>query len=158
MPVLSLSSQQSLIEIAKETLKACVQKRPLPVFHPSEPALLESLACFVTLRKGGALRGCVGVLVPRVDLFQEVMRMTQAAASEDFRFPPVRPEELQEIDIEISVISPLEKVASLREIEIGRHGIYLQWKERTGAFLPEVAWHRGGMPKNFSKPALWRKL
>ncbi len=137
------------MEMARRALEEVVKKGKPPVFNPSDAALLEPAPCFVTLYKKGELRGCVGILKAEKPLFEEVVRMTWAAASEDFRFQPIRPEELGEIEIEISVLSPLEKIASPHQIEVGRHGVYLRWKDKTGAFLPEVAVEQGWNAEEF---------
>jgi len=139
MPVLSSTTKQALIQIARQTLEHFVKTGEVRSAKPEDPALCQPGACFVTLRIKGELRGCVGMLIPERSLYEEVVRMTKAACSEDFRFGPLRPEELRDVSIEISVVSPLEKVRSWSEIQAGRHGIYLRWKERSGAFLPEVA-------------------
>ncbi len=75
--------------------------------------------------------------------------MTQAAAFEDPRFSPVSASELDQVEIEISILSPLEKIRSSDEIEVGRHGIFLEWGNRTGAFLPEVAAEMGWEAEEF---------
>ena len=151
MPVLSSNSQRNLMQIARRSLEHFVETGTALSFQPEDPALLDPAACFVTLRKEGQLRGCVGVMTAGKPLFEEVVQMTRAAASEDFRFRPVRPEELREIRIEISVLSPLERIPSWDEIEAGVHGIFVEWQERTGAFLPEVAEEMNWTPEEFVK-------
>lgn len=139
MPALSSTSKQALIQIARQALEHFVKTGEVRSSKPEDPALCQPGACFVTLRKKGELRGCVGMLARERSLYEEVVRMTKAACSEDFRFSPLRPEELGGVSIEISVVSSLKKVHSWNEIQVGRHGIYLRWRERSGAFLPEVA-------------------
>lgn len=125
--------------MSRVTLESCVKQKPVPSFHPSDPELLRTSGCFITLRKKGALRGCVGAVKGEGPLFEEVVRLTKAAALQDFRFKPVQPEELQEIRIEISILSSLERIHSWDQIEVGKHGIYLYCQNRNGVFLPEVA-------------------
>lgn len=125
--------------MARQTLTKFVKTGNEPSLQTEDPQLREPRPCFVTLREEGKLRGCVGSLRAQRPLYEEVARMTRAAASEDFRFSSVQPEELGRIKIEISVLSPLERIGSPAEIEVGRHGIYLRWRDRSGAFLPEVA-------------------
>lgn len=127
------------MELARAVLETYVKTGSLPDFHVEDPALLKEAGCFVTLRKKGALRGCVGTVTSEQPLADQVARMTAAAASNDFRFVPVQAEELKEIEIEISVLSPLEPIHSWEEIELGRHGICVEGGNRTGVFLPEVA-------------------
>ncbi|MBI4115700.1 MAG: AmmeMemoRadiSam system protein A [Candidatus Omnitrophica bacterium] len=137
------------MQIAKGTLESYVKKKEVSSFKVTDPSLLEPRACFVTLKKGGELRGCIGLLSPQRPLFEEVIRMTCAAASEDFRFSPVQPEELSDIEIEISVLSVLEKIHSANEIEIGQHGIVVKRGDRSGTFLPEVAVQMGWNAQEF---------
>ena len=127
------------MELARAVLETYVKTGSLPDFRTEDPALLERAGCFVTLRKKGELRGCVGTMTSERPLADQVIRMTAAAASNDFRFSPVRADELGEIQMEISILSPLEPIRSWEEIEAGRHGIYVEGGNRAGVFLPEVA-------------------
>jgi len=97
----------------------------------------------VTLKKDGNLRGCIGYIQPVEPLVRAVQENTVNACSRDTRFPPVKPEELGNIRIEISVLSVPEPVASYRQIEIGRHGIVLKNGPRRAVFLPHVAVEQG---------------
>lgn len=157
MPVLSSSSQESLIQIARKALEEHVKHRKTFSCQPQDSALTEPGTCFVTLRKKGELRGCVGVLKVRRPLFEEVISMIRASASEDPRFAPVSSKELGEVEIEISVLSPLEQIQSLKEIEVGKHGILIDWKGRSGAFLPEVAVEMGWSAEEFVKACALEK-
>ncbi len=96
-------------------------------------------AVFVTLKKNGQLRGCLGGFEAKESVWQAVANMTIAAAANDLRFPPVTKDELEEITIEISLLSPLKKVISWEEVELGKHGVYLKRDSLTGTFLPQVA-------------------
>lgn len=143
MPVLSSTSKEGLIRIAREALEHFVKTGEVSCLRPEDPVLWEHWPCFVTLRKRGQLRGCVGTLRTEKPLHEELVKMTAAAASEDFRFKPLTPEELKDITIEISVVSPLERIHSPSEIEVGRHGVYIKWRDQSGAFLPEVGQEMG---------------
>lgn len=94
---------------------------------------------FVTLHVHGRLRGCIGQLVGRQPLYRTVAEMARAAAFDDPRFYPVGQEELPGIQIEISVLSPLRKISSAEEFQLGRHGIFMVKGNRQGTFLPQVA-------------------
>ncbi|MGB6200371.1 MAG: AmmeMemoRadiSam system protein A [Candidatus Acidiferrales bacterium] len=96
---------------------------------------------FVTLFYRGQLRGCVGQVEAAVPLAEAVERCAVAAASEDPRFPPVGPAEVAELDIEISLLSPLEPIAA-DAVEIGRHGLVVERGSRRGLLLPQVAAER----------------
>ena len=104
---------------------------------------------FVTLHKDGALRGCIGRFVANEPLYTIVQKMAIAAATEDNRFPTVKQDEISEIDIEISVLTPLKKIESIDEIEMGRHGIYIKKGFTTGTFLPQVAIETGWTKEEF---------
>jgi len=95
------------------------------------------------------LRGCIGRFEPDEPLYRVVQEMAIAAATEDYRFPPVTPQELGELDIEISVLTPLRKISSIDEIQLGRHGIYIKKGGRAGTFLPQVATETGWSKEEF---------
>ena len=88
---------------------------------------------------GGRLRGCVGNFAPTDPLYAVVEGMAIAAATRDHRFAPVEEPELEYIDIEISVLTPLQRISSIDEFELGRHGIYMVKDGQSGTYLPQVA-------------------
>jgi hypothetical protein len=104
---------------------------------------------FVTLHKRGKLRGCIGRIVSDEPLLQTVHDMALAAAVNDSRFPPVMAKELDDIDIEISALSPLKRIKDVSEIELGKHGIYMVKGLSSGVFLPQVAEGTGWDLENF---------
>jgi len=140
---LKSEEQGALLALARETLSQFLNRGTVPEFTPASPGLLREQGAFVTLEKGGALRGCVGRLFTDQPLYLTVQRMAVAAALEDERFPPVQAQELSELDIEISVLSPLDQIAHPEEIEIGRHGVVLRAQGKQAVFLPQVAPERG---------------
>ena len=101
--------------------------------------LLQKCGAFVSLHKQGRLRGCIGHFGEDYPLHEIVAEMARAAAFEDPRFAPVRREELADIDIEISVLTPMRRIQSLDEFELHRHGIYIRKGYRSGTYLPQVA-------------------
>ncbi len=109
--------------------------------------LEQELGCFVTLTKGGQLRGCIGSLIGREPLFANVARMAKAAAFNDHRFPALTLEEwLQKenpVTVEISVLGPMLPCPNVQDIEIGRHGLLLVLGQRSGVFLPKVPVEQG---------------
>jgi len=105
--------------------------------------LLRPAGAFVTLHKAGRLRGCIGTFEAQEPLAQMAVRMGAAAAVQDPRFSPVTLEELDECEIEISVLSPPRPITSPDEIEIGRHGVQLGRGVHRGVFLPQVAPEQG---------------
>jgi len=143
---LSHQDQQELLRIAREVLAAHLNGGDPRPIHSDLPNLLHRLGAFVSLHKQGELRGCIGHLVPDQPLFQIVKIAAISAATQDFRFSPLRLEEMAEIDIEISVLSPFREVKDLQEIHVGRHGLMVSQAQHRGLLLPQVAieysWNR----------------
>ena len=149
--MLSDSDRKTLLRIARETIEAAVTGTAAPQIAVESEALEAPCGAFVTMKNGGRLRGCIGTFGAQGPLYQTVMEMA-AAATRDPRFPgdPVTAGELERIDIEISALSPLEKVDDpLRDIELGRHGIYVQGPYGSGCFLPQVATETGWSKEEF---------
>ncbi len=105
--------------------------------------LQEKRGAFVSLHKRGRLRGCIGLIHPAKPLYQAVEEMARAAAFEDPRFAPVTDAELKELDVEISVLTPLQRMKDKKEIEIGKHGLYIRKGLFSGLLLPQVATEYG---------------
>ena len=125
---LSDEEKQVLKEIALASIRdSLAEKRmKLPAFNSDYPTLNSKCGAFVSLHKHGHLRGCIGHFGEDVPLHQIVAKMARAAAFEDPRFMPVRKEELNDLDIEISVLTPMRRIQSLDEFELHRHGIYIR--------------------------------
>jgi AmmeMemoRadiSam system protein A len=107
------------------------------------PTLSMPCGAFVTLTKHGELRGCIGYITSEKSLYETVRDAAHAAAFQDGRFPRVRSEELSEISIEISVLSPLSKIRDVSEIQAGKHGLLLKKGYSSGLLLPQVATEYG---------------
>ncbi|MGC9318324.1 MAG: AmmeMemoRadiSam system protein A [Armatimonadota bacterium] len=135
--------QEILLDLARETIKRYVTEGTVPDPPSGDPALEQPRAVFVTLHKHGQLRGCIGSLEPREPLAAAVRSSAISAATQDPRFPPVTPEELDDLEIEISVLSPLRRVDSADEIVVGEHGVMVADGMRRGVFLPHVAPEQG---------------
>lgn len=136
---LSESSKTTLLKLARDSITAAVTGSSPPVYNGNEPSLENSSGAFVTLKRGDKLRGCIGYIQSIESLFKVVIDTAASAATQDYRFSPVTEEELPEINIEISVLSPLKRIADINEIEVGKHGIYLEKKYWKGLLLPQVA-------------------
>ncbi len=104
---------------------------------------------FVTLHKDGKLRGCIGQFEPNIPLYKVISQMAIASSQNDHRFSPVTLSELENIDIEISVLTPMKKIESIDEIELGKHGIYITKEYSGGTFLPQVATETGWSLEEF---------
>ena len=131
-----------LLGIAREAIVAFVRGTPAHVPGAAE-ILAQPGGAFVTLHKGGELRGCIGHIEPTESLGEVVPRCAVAACSTDPRFPPIRPEELDAIDIEISLLGPLQPIAGPQDIVVGRDGLVVERGWQRGLLLPQVAseWH-----------------
>ncbi len=128
-----------LIDIARQAVNQAANHKPCTPMPREEQALNERAGCFVTIKKNGQLRGCIGNFQSRKPLYQEVAEMAVAAATQDPRFPPLRASEIADIQLEITVLSPLEKISGPEDIVIGEHGIYLEQGFHRGVLLPQVA-------------------
>ena len=136
---LSDEEKRMLKEIALTSIKDSLNGKPIAE-HPSLTATLrQKCGAFVSLHKHGRLRGCIGHFGEDVPLHEIVAEMARAAAFEDPRFMPVTADELSDIDIEISVLTPMRRIQSLDEFELHRHGIYIRKGYRSGTYLPQVA-------------------
>jgi MEMO1 family protein len=136
---LTAEEKTALLRLARKTIEAKCRGEKAPVPEAQSPTLSELRGAFVTLHKAGRLRGCIGHIQARQPLVKTVADMAVAAAFDDPRFPPLRAEELKEIDIEISVLTPLRRIADVREIQVGTHGIYIRKGGYSGLLLPQVA-------------------
>ena len=103
------------------------------------PKLKAEGAVFVTIKTNGSLRGCIGHIQPIMPLYQSVIKNAISACSSDPRFPPMRKEELKDIDIEISILSTLEPLKDVKSIQIGKHGLVIVKGMQRGILLPQVA-------------------
>jgi AmmeMemoRadiSam system protein A len=143
--MLSDAEKKQLLAIAHKAIEERVRyDRPYnarldPDFPGFTDQLEESCGSFVTLRKHGDLRGCIGLIEGVKPLYQAVQEMAVAAALQDPRFPPVQLEELRELELEISVLTPLHEISSLKEVEVGVHGLLIRKGVRSGLLLPQVA-------------------
>jgi AmmeMemoRadiSam system protein B/AmmeMemoRadiSam system protein A len=142
---LSDREKSRLLEIARSSIADYLTAGKLPRIDPSglSAGMKSRCGAFVTLKKDGELRGCIGRFDAGDELYRVVQEMAIAAATEDHRFPPVHGEELRSIALEISVLTPLRRIASAAEYDPAKHGIYLRKGNRSGTFLPQVAGETG---------------
>jgi len=161
----SEADRQLLLRIARRALTAELTGAPMTDMESNE-VLLHPAGAFVTLHHCGDLRGCIGHIGANEPLGLVVARCAVAAGTSDPRFPPVTPAELAHIDIELSILGPLESISAVEQIEIGRHGLLVELGWHRGLLLPQVAtewkWtretfvaqtcHKAGLP-----PDAWKK-
>jgi AmmeMemoRadiSam system protein A len=146
---LSEGDKKTLHQIAKTVIENGIKGKPVPELKIDSPVLKENRGAFVSLHKKGQLRGCIGYIEGRGPLHKTIEEMAGAAAFRDPRFTPVTERDLPELEIEISVLTPLKKITDVNEIEVGRHGIYIKKEWRSGLLLPQVAAEYGWDRKTF---------
>jgi AmmeMemoRadiSam system protein A len=136
---LSDQEKSKLHEIARQSIASGLAGlRPQPLKDLSG-VLQEPRGAFVTLHSHGSLRGCIGLIEAVKPLAETIQEMAYSAAFSDPRFPPLTAEEFQDIDLEISVLTPLRQIKNIDEIKVGRHGLYIRQGSRRGLLLPQVA-------------------
>ncbi len=141
-PEFKLSSREkaALMNIAKNSVETAVREGKLFQCSPQGmEALAQERAAFVTLKKKGELRGCIGNIAPRKPLCHMVRDVAALSAMRDNRFQPVTVAELNQLEYEISVLSPLRRVTDWRQISVGRDGLVVRKGETEGLLLPQVA-------------------
>ncbi|MFZ0878288.1 MAG: AmmeMemoRadiSam system protein A [Candidatus Acidiferrales bacterium] len=138
MPPLGSDDRRTLLEIARRAVTLAIQKRERLRVDIPPGILSEPAGAFVTLQRHKRLRGCIGRLAPSEPLAQVVADSAMSAALEDPRFEPLRPEELADVEIEISVLSKFAPIAR-EEVQPGTHGLVIQRGNLRGLLLPQVA-------------------
>lgn len=143
---LTEEDKQMLLKLVRKTIEAKFTGNKVSGPPSLKAILTQKRGAFVTLKKQGKLRGCIGYIEARKPLYKTIEEMAVESAFHDPRFPPLQQEELIDIMIEISVLSPLKEIGDIEEIEVGKHGIYLVKDSRSGLLLPQVAkeygWNR----------------
>lgn len=159
--------KKELLKLARDTIAGYVTKGKVPEIEINTPKLKADGAVFVTIKMNGLLRGCIGHIQPVIPLYQSVIRNAVAACASDPRFPPMKEEELKHMDVEISILSPLRPLKDVKNIQIGKHGLFIVKGMQSGLLLPQVAaelgWNRdtfleqvcakAGLPKDAWKDA-----
>ncbi|PIQ88730.1 MAG: AMMECR1 domain-containing protein [Candidatus Omnitrophica bacterium CG11_big_fil_rev_8_21_14_0_20_42_13] len=161
--MLTETQRNRLLQIARQAIEEYLSSGKIKEFRENDPFLLEEKGAFVTLRKAGELRGCIGNIIGRGPLYLTVRDMSIESAFRDPRFNPLAADELKEVDIEISVLSKPEREFNPENIIIGKHGVIVKKGFNSGVFLPQVAdetgWsreeflsclcsHKAGLPKD----------
>jgi uncharacterized protein len=142
--------RKTLLTLARQAVAAKVTGAAPPAVPTLTGALAQRCGCFVTLTNRGDLRGCIGVFRARLPLAAGVIEMAQAAACDSrFLFDPIRPDEVPELSVGVSVLSELVPIANPLDIELGVHGIYIVRGHAAGCFLPEVATETGWTKEEF---------
>jgi hypothetical protein len=162
---LSPEERRQLLAIARGAIEGRLRSGRIPRIAPEEPAFTREAGCFVSLHMGPLLRGCIGTFREDRPLHRAVSEMAVAAATQDPRFEPVALGELSGLKIEISVLTPRRRVSDPGEVEVGRHGVWIERGPYRGVLLPQVATQEGWDRETFLdhtclkaglKPGSWR--
>jgi AmmeMemoRadiSam system protein A len=135
---LSPHEKEQLKELARQTIEGVLFGKNTDEFEPTE-TLKEKRGAFVTIKKKDQLRGCIGYLKAVLPLYETIREMAIQAAFDDPRFSPLQKNEWKDINIEISVLTPMKKLSDVSEIKVGVHGLYIEKGPYSGLLLPQVA-------------------
>jgi AmmeMemoRadiSam system protein B/AmmeMemoRadiSam system protein A len=154
-PNFSLSPEEKneLLRLARSAINQFIRERKIVDYSTENLNFLSKKGAFVTLRKREFLRGCIGFIEPVLPLYQAVIQTSVYAACRDQRFPPVSEEELDDLEIEISVLSPLEKISDPSLIKVGKHGLVISKGNKKGLLLPQVPVENNWSRETFLKQA-----
>ena len=143
--------KQTLLKVARDTVEAVISHWPVEKPKSDDPELNAPCGCFVTLKNHGRLRGCIGQFISEAPLIELVAEMAKASSTGDPRFmsDPITAGELQQLDIEISVLSPLQRTDDPLSLRLGTDGIYIKQGRASGCFLPQVATETGWTKEEF---------
>ncbi len=147
--MLNIQQKERLLGIARLAITAYLQTGKKMLVSESDLVLNQKSGVFVTLNQRQELRGCIGNLVASQPLYLTLRDMAIEAAVGDPRFPALSLSELKDVQIEVSVLSPLEKVPSAEKIELGKHGVLVRRGNQSGVFLPQVASETGWSKEEF---------
>jgi len=131
--------KELLLEIAKTAIKVELKGEQAPEWHIDSESLRDHRGAFVTLKKRDHLRGCIGYIQAVKPLYLTIQEMAKAAAFQDPRFSPLRADELEDLTLEISVLTPLVELKEVNDLEVGLHGLYIVKGYSSGLLLPQVA-------------------
>ncbi|MFA7683348.1 MAG: AmmeMemoRadiSam system protein B [Syntrophales bacterium] len=140
---LTPEEKKALLAFARQSITWHLTSETLPLARGFGPLLRQHRGVFVTLKKRNQLRGCIGRLVPDIPLGKLVGTMALQSALRDPRFPPVKASELQDLEVEISILTPMKPVSGYQDIVVGRDGVVLEKNGRSAVFLPQVAPEQG---------------
>jgi AmmeMemoRadiSam system protein A len=152
----SEKNQKELLKIARSSIEYYLKTGKPVELSSKDKEMLVPAAVFVTLTENKRLRGCIGTTIAQLPLYQAVSQLAVAAAVDDTRFSPVGAGELKDIHIEISVLSPLEKIKSADEIKPNYNGVVVKKGFRSGLFLPQV-WEQLPDKENFMDELCYEK-
>ncbi|MCX7973064.1 MAG: AmmeMemoRadiSam system protein B [Candidatus Aminicenantes bacterium] len=135
---LSPEEKKELLNLARQAVELYIREKKVINYHPVNPRFWEEKGAFVTIKKRGELRGCLGFIEPILPLYLVIIRCAILAATEDPRFSPVEERELKNLEYEISILTPPRKIDNPREVIVGRHGLIISMEGKKGVLLPQV--------------------
>lgn len=143
--------KQTLLKVARDTVEAVIRKKKIAKPESDDPELNAPCGCFVTLKNRDRLRGCIGQFTSDSPLIELIAEMAKASATGDPRFlaDPITVRELENLDVEISVLSPLKRTDDPLSLRLGVDGIYIRQGRASGCFLPQVATETGWSKEEF---------
>jgi AmmeMemoRadiSam system protein B/AmmeMemoRadiSam system protein A len=147
----SNEEKKELIDIARKAITDYVINQKESVIEVKNPKFKTDGAVFVTIKVKGSLRGCIGHIQAIMPLYQSIIKNAIAACSSDPRFPPMTKEELKDMEIEISILSPFLRLNNIKNIQVGKHGLYIIKGLHSGLLLPQVATEFGWNREEFLK-------
>ena len=145
------AQKKILLKTARDTVEAVIKRQPTEKAESDDPELNAPCGCFVTLKNHGRLRGCIGQFISESPLIELIAEMAKASATSDPRFfaDPITAGELVHLDVEISVLSPLQRTDKPLDLRLGVDGIYIKKGRASGCFLPQVATETGWSKEQF---------
>lgn len=148
---LNNKDKEVLLGLARKTIEEYIAEGMVADLSPEQFPENTHINCgaFVTLHENGNLRGCIGRFTADIPLYSVIQQMAIASSTKDTRFMPVTVSEIPSLEIEISVLTPMKRIGSVDEIELGKHGIYIIKGNRSGTFLPQVATETGWSKEEF---------
>ena len=156
-PELDDKQRKELLELARTSISEYIQEDQVPDHKLEDPVFSHLSGVFVTLKSEDQLRGCIGYIKRDLPIYHAVQEIAVAAATSDPRFPPITLEELDKVSIEISILSPLNRIIDLDQIVVGTHGLVIFHDGHQGVLLPQVAveheWDRETFLENLCEKA-----
>ena len=146
---LNSRERRLLLDLARKAINTAVRTGKATVLEVNAAQLLGPQGCFVTIKRNGALRGCIGNFNSDKPLYLLVQEMAVSAAIRDPRFYPMKEDDLSGFLLEISVLSPLTRISAPEEVVVGTHGLYLEKNFSRGVLLPQVAVEQGWNRETF---------
>jgi AmmeMemoRadiSam system protein B/AmmeMemoRadiSam system protein A len=150
---LSARVKKELLQLADSAINQFIKEKKVIDYKTQNPDLLTRKGAFVTLKKKGSLRGCIGFIEPVFPLYETVIRAAIYAACQDQRFPPVTADELRDLEIEISVLTIPKRISDPLQIEVGKHGLIISKGDHKGILLPQVPVENNWLREEFLERA-----